>query len=146
MRWRPRGRIVDSNLNFLTVDLTHRSSPHGRPRCADNRTASNSFWPSGWLTRSTHLDNLGIGHGESSFGLGCGFCNHLHRTWHGPGSFKTTPYNASMANQRVLTPLILSHLIAVHPGRQISGLTTPKLAEAARVSLNARGDGGTGWS
>ena len=51
-----------------------------------------------------------------------------------------------MANQRVLTPLILSHLIAVHPGRQISGLTTPKLAEAARVSLNARGDGGTGWS
>ena len=40
----------------------------------------------------------------------------------------------------------LSHLIAVHPGRQISGLTTPKLADAARVSLNARGDGGTGWS
>ncbi len=40
----------------------------------------------------------------------------------------------------------LSHLIAVHPGRQISPLTTPDLAEAARVSLNARGDGGTGWS
>lgn len=40
----------------------------------------------------------------------------------------------------------LSHLIAVHPGRQISPLTTPQLAEAARVSLNARGDGGTGWS
>ena len=40
----------------------------------------------------------------------------------------------------------LSHLIAVHPGRQISPLTTPKLAEAARVSMNARGDGGTGWS
>ena len=40
----------------------------------------------------------------------------------------------------------LSHLIAVHPGRQISPLMTPKLAEAARVSLNARGDGGTGWS
>jgi alpha-L-fucosidase 2 len=40
----------------------------------------------------------------------------------------------------------LSHLIAVHPGRQISPLTTPKLAEAARVSMNARGDGSTGWS
>jgi len=40
----------------------------------------------------------------------------------------------------------LSHLIAVHPGRQISPLTTPKLAKAARVSLNGRGDGGPGWS
>jgi alpha-L-fucosidase 2 len=40
----------------------------------------------------------------------------------------------------------LSHLIAVHPGRQISPLTTPKLAEAAKVSMNARGDGSTGWS
>ena len=40
----------------------------------------------------------------------------------------------------------LSHLIAVHPGHQISPLTTPKLAEAARVSMNARGDGATGWS
>ena len=40
----------------------------------------------------------------------------------------------------------LSHLIAVHPGRQISPLTTPELAKAAAVSLGARGDGGTGWS
>jgi len=40
----------------------------------------------------------------------------------------------------------LSHLIAVHPGRQISPLTTSKLAEAAKVSMNARGDGSTGWS
>ncbi len=40
----------------------------------------------------------------------------------------------------------LSHLIAVHPGRQISPLTIPKLAEAAKVSMNARGDGATGWS
>jgi alpha-L-fucosidase 2 len=40
----------------------------------------------------------------------------------------------------------LSHLIAVHPGRQISPFTTPQLAEAARVSMNARGDGATGWS
>lgn len=40
----------------------------------------------------------------------------------------------------------LSHLLAVHPLRQISPTTTPELAEAAHVSLNARGDGGTGWS
>lgn len=40
----------------------------------------------------------------------------------------------------------LSHMIAIHPGHQISPLTTPKLAEAAKVSMNARGDGSTGWS
>lgn len=40
----------------------------------------------------------------------------------------------------------LSHMIAVHPGRQISPVTTPKFAEAAKVSMNARGDGSTGWS
>jgi len=40
----------------------------------------------------------------------------------------------------------LSHLIAVHPGRQISPVNTPKLADAAKVSMNARGDGATGWS
>jgi alpha-L-fucosidase 2 len=40
----------------------------------------------------------------------------------------------------------LSHLIAVHPGRQISPVTTPEFAEAARVSMNARGDASTGWS
>ncbi len=40
----------------------------------------------------------------------------------------------------------LSHLIAVHPGRQISPVTTPKLAEAAKVSVKARGDGASGWS
>jgi len=40
----------------------------------------------------------------------------------------------------------LSHLVAVHPGRQISPQTTPELANAARVSLNARGDVSTGWS
>jgi alpha-L-fucosidase 2 len=40
----------------------------------------------------------------------------------------------------------LSHLIAVHPGRQISPLTTPKLSEAAKISMNARGDGESGWS
>jgi alpha-L-fucosidase 2 len=40
----------------------------------------------------------------------------------------------------------VSHLFALHPGRQISPRTTPQLADAAKKSLDARGDGGTGWS
>ena len=40
----------------------------------------------------------------------------------------------------------VSHLFALYPGRQISRSQTPKLAEAARVSLDARGDKSTGWS
>lgn len=40
----------------------------------------------------------------------------------------------------------VSHLFGLHPGRQITRATTPDLAEAARVSLNARGDKSTGWS
>jgi alpha-L-fucosidase 2 len=40
----------------------------------------------------------------------------------------------------------VSHLFALFPGRQISMAQTPELAEAARVSLNARGDASTGWS
>lgn len=40
----------------------------------------------------------------------------------------------------------VSHLYALHPGNQISPILTPKLAEAASISLKARGDGGTGWS
>jgi len=40
----------------------------------------------------------------------------------------------------------VSHLFALHPGRQITMSKTPKLAEAARVTLNARGDESTGWS
>jgi alpha-L-fucosidase 2 len=40
----------------------------------------------------------------------------------------------------------VSHLFALHPGSRISPITTPELADAARKSLNARGDGGTGWS
>jgi len=40
----------------------------------------------------------------------------------------------------------LSHLVAVHPGQQISPRATPALAQAARVSLNARGVISTGWS
>ncbi|RBM12142.1 glycoside hydrolase N-terminal domain-containing protein [Streptomyces sp. PT12] len=39
-----------------------------------------------------------------------------------------------------------SHLFALHPGRQITPRDDPEYAEAARVSLTARGDGGTGWS
>lgn len=39
----------------------------------------------------------------------------------------------------------VSHLIGVYPGRQISVTRTPELAEAAKVSLKARGFG-TGWS
>ncbi|MFI6294220.1 glycosyl hydrolase family 95 catalytic domain-containing protein [Nonomuraea sp. NPDC050790] len=40
----------------------------------------------------------------------------------------------------------VSHLYALHPGHQISPRTTPEFAEAAKVSLNARTDAGTGWS
>lgn len=40
----------------------------------------------------------------------------------------------------------VSHLFALHPGKQITVEGTPELAEAAKVSLNARGDQGTGWS
>jgi alpha-L-fucosidase 2 len=40
----------------------------------------------------------------------------------------------------------VSHLFALHPGKQISIGTTPAEAQAAKVSLNARGDDGTGWS
>jgi alpha-L-fucosidase 2 len=40
----------------------------------------------------------------------------------------------------------VSHLFALHPGRQISPVATPELANAARVSLNARGDQSTGWA
>lgn len=40
----------------------------------------------------------------------------------------------------------VNHLFALHPGRTISPVTTPGLAEASRVVLNHRGDGATGWS
>ncbi|WP_233246148.1 glycoside hydrolase family 95 protein [Coraliomargarita sinensis] len=40
----------------------------------------------------------------------------------------------------------VSHLFGLFPGRQISIEETPDLAEAARVTLNARGDESTGWS
>lgn len=40
----------------------------------------------------------------------------------------------------------VSHLFALHPGRQINTMETPELAQAAKVSLLARGDASTGWS
>ncbi len=40
----------------------------------------------------------------------------------------------------------VSHLFGLHPGRQITPTLTPELAAGARKSLQARGDGGTGWS
>jgi len=40
----------------------------------------------------------------------------------------------------------ISQLYALHPGRQISPVATPKLAAAARKTLEGRGDAGTGWS
>jgi len=40
----------------------------------------------------------------------------------------------------------VNHLYGLHPGRQITPLETPELAEAAKISLQFRGDGGTGWS
>jgi alpha-L-fucosidase 2 len=40
----------------------------------------------------------------------------------------------------------ISHLIALHPGRDISPITTPELYEAALVTMKHRGDASTGWS
>ncbi|MNW37727.1 hypothetical protein D3C74_147790 [compost metagenome] len=40
----------------------------------------------------------------------------------------------------------VSHLIGVYPGRLITEKRTPELFQAARRSLEIRGDGGTGWS
>jgi alpha-L-fucosidase 2 len=40
----------------------------------------------------------------------------------------------------------VSHLYGLHPGNEITPEQTPELAMAARKSLIARGDGGTGWS
>ena len=40
----------------------------------------------------------------------------------------------------------VSHLYALHPSNQITKRGTPELFEAAKVTLRARGDAGTGWS
>ena len=40
----------------------------------------------------------------------------------------------------------ISHLFALHPGKDISPITTPDLAKAADKTFEIRGDEGTGWS
>lgn len=40
----------------------------------------------------------------------------------------------------------VSHLYALHPSNQINPITTPELANAAKRTLELRGDDGTGWS
>lgn len=40
----------------------------------------------------------------------------------------------------------ISHLWGLYPGHEISSVTTPELAQAARKSLDVRGDDGVGWS
>ncbi len=40
----------------------------------------------------------------------------------------------------------ISHLYGLFPGRQITPFSTPQFAEAAKKTLELRGDGGTGWS
>jgi alpha-L-fucosidase 2 len=40
----------------------------------------------------------------------------------------------------------VSHLFGLHPSQQISPITTPELAAAARKTLELRGDEATGWS
>lgn len=40
----------------------------------------------------------------------------------------------------------VNHLFGLHPGHTISPITTPQLANAAKVVLEHRGDGATGWS
>lgn len=40
----------------------------------------------------------------------------------------------------------VSHLFGLHPGTQITRSRTPELIEACRVTLDRRGDEGTGWS
>lgn len=40
----------------------------------------------------------------------------------------------------------VNHLFGLHPGHTISPLTTPELSQAARIVLEHRGDGATGWS
>jgi alpha-L-fucosidase 2 len=40
----------------------------------------------------------------------------------------------------------ISHLVALYPGDQISPHSSTQLSDAAKVTLEGRGDGGTGWS
>jgi alpha-L-fucosidase 2 len=40
----------------------------------------------------------------------------------------------------------VSQLFGLHPGREISPILTPEFARASKMTLNLRGDDGTGWS
>lgn len=40
----------------------------------------------------------------------------------------------------------ISHIVGLYPGNQINKKDTKELYEAAKVTINHRGDGGTGWS
>lgn len=40
----------------------------------------------------------------------------------------------------------VSHMLAIFPGRQIHPVTSPEFAKAAKVSMEARSNGKTGWS
>ncbi|MEI7422940.1 MAG: glycoside hydrolase N-terminal domain-containing protein [Prolixibacteraceae bacterium] len=40
----------------------------------------------------------------------------------------------------------VSHMLGIYPGRQFTPFTTPEITEAAKVSMNARGNAGVGWS
>ena len=72
-RGRPLGLTVDCKPNRLTVDSTHSRSPKGHPLLAESRTADSAFSVSGWLTRSIHPRERGIGQEESKGGFGSGF-------------------------------------------------------------------------
>lgn len=50
------------------------------------------------------------------------------------------------ANSRDMHHRHVSHLYGLHPGRQITALGTPELANACRKTLEMRSDNGTGWS
>lgn len=40
----------------------------------------------------------------------------------------------------------VNHLFGLHPGHTVSPITTPELSKAAKIVLEHRGDGATGWS
>jgi len=62
------------------------------------------------------------------------------------GQIKEYKYNTHGIDTPDNTHRHQSHLIALYPGDQISGHIDPQYAKAAKVSLDHRGDKGTGWS
>jgi alpha-L-fucosidase 2 len=64
-------------------------------------------------------------------------------SWGELREWKRTEYPASDATS---THRHISHLICLHPGKQVSPLLDATNANAAKVALTARGDGGTGWA